>query len=147
MEERKRKRTIKQKLLIVPLCSVLVGVFVIGAISAYLTRASLLTEMRESGFAASQQFVNRLEDNTDALDAMNVMIEEQIRSIGNIVIANRATISDPYLTALAQQSGINQIYWFNAAGEIVNSVNGEYIGWKAARAIRSIISWSAVKPN
>ena len=132
MEERKRKRTIKQKLLIVPLCSVLVGVFVIGAISAYLTRASLLTEMRESCFAASQQFVERLEDNTDALDAMNVMIEEQIRSIGNIVIANRATISDPYLTALAQQSGINQIYWFNAAGEVVNSVNGEYVGWKAA---------------
>ncbi|WP_051355705.1 methyl-accepting chemotaxis protein [Acetobacterium malicum] len=133
MEERKRKsKTIKRKLLIVPLCSVLLGVFVIGAISAYLTRESLMAEMRASGFATSQQFVDRLEDNTEALDAMNVMIEEQIRSIGNIVIANRGAISDPYLTALAQQSGINQIYWFNAAGEILNAVNGEYVGWKAA---------------
>ncbi|WP_303870280.1 methyl-accepting chemotaxis protein [Acetobacterium wieringae] len=132
MEETKRKRkTIKRKLLVVPLCSVLVGVFVIGAISAYLTRESLLAEMRANGFATSQQFVKRLEDNSEALAAMNLMIEEQIRSIGNIVIANRGAISDPYLTALAQQSGINQIYWFNAAGEIVSAVNGEYVGWKA----------------
>jgi len=130
MEEKKRK-SIKRKLLVVPLCSVLVGVFVIGAISAYLTRESLLAEMRANGFATSLQFVERLEDNSEALAAMNLMIEEQIRSIGNIVIANRGAISDPYLTALAQQSGINQIYWFNAAGEIVSAVNGEYVGWKA----------------
>ncbi|MBC3887719.1 hypothetical protein GH810_05290 [Acetobacterium paludosum] len=126
-------KTIKRKLLIVPLFSVLVGVFVIGSFSAYLTRESLLAEMRENGFSASQQFVDRLEDNTEALSTMNVMIEEQIRSIGNIMIGNRGTISDQYLTTLAQQSGINQIYWFNAAGEIINSINGEYVGWKVSQ--------------
>ncbi|WP_050739839.1 methyl-accepting chemotaxis protein [Acetobacterium bakii] len=127
-----KSKSIKVKLLIVPLCSVLIGIFVIGGISAYLTRNSLLAEMRENGFSASQQFVDRIEDNSEALKTMNDMIEEQIRSIGNIVIGNQGIINDQYLTTLAQQSGIDQIYWFNPAGEIISAVNGEYVGWKAA---------------
>ena len=42
-QENKRK-SIKTKLLIVPLISVLAGVFMIGVISSYLTRDSLLAE-------------------------------------------------------------------------------------------------------
>ncbi|MDO9490672.1 hypothetical protein, partial [Acetobacterium sp.] len=84
-----KTKSIKMKLLIVPLICVLVGVFSIGAISSYLTRDSLLAGMRENGFSSSQRFVNRIEDNTEAVKTMNEMLESQIRSIGNIVIGNR----------------------------------------------------------
>ncbi|WP_050739177.1 methyl-accepting chemotaxis protein [Acetobacterium bakii] len=124
-------RSIKVRLLIIPLVCVLIGVLVIGGLSSYLTRESLLNEMRESGFSASQQFVERLADNSEALSTVNDMLETQIRSMSNIVIGNRGSISDPYLTALSQQSGIDKIYWYNPSGEIINAVNGEYVGWKA----------------
>ncbi|PKM75107.1 MAG: chemotaxis protein [Firmicutes bacterium HGW-Firmicutes-17] len=119
------------KLLIVPLICVLVGVFSIGAISSYLTRDSLLAGMRENGFSSSQRFVNRIEDNTEAVKTMNEMLESQIRSIGNIVIGNRGSINDVYLTQLAAETGIDHIYWYNVGGEIINAANGEYLGWKA----------------
>jgi methyl-accepting chemotaxis protein len=136
MEEQRRivkRKSIKMKLLVIPLICVLAGVFVIGAISSYLTRESLLTEMRENGFSSSERFVNRIGDNTQAVKTMNELLEAQIRSIGNIVIGNRAAISDAYLTSLAAQTGIDHIYWYNNSGEIINAANGEYLGWKASQ--------------
>jgi len=125
-----KKKSIKVRLLIIPLICVLVGVLLIGAISSYLTRDSLLTEMRENGFSSSQRFVDRIEDNTEAVKTMNEMLESQIRSVGNIIIGSRGSINDVYLTQLAAQTGINHIYWYNTAGEIINAANSEYLGWK-----------------
>ncbi|MBU4440399.1 MAG: methyl-accepting chemotaxis protein [Acetobacterium sp.] len=129
--QKAKSKSIKAKLLIVPLICVLVGILMIGAISSYLTRDSLLAEMRENGFSSSQRFVNRIEDSTEAVKTMNEMMESQIRSVGNIVIGNRSSINDVYLTQLAAQTGMEHLYWYNAAGEIINAANGEYLGWKA----------------
>ncbi|MBC3900173.1 HAMP domain-containing protein [Acetobacterium malicum] len=118
------------RLLIIPLICVLAGILFIGAISSYLTRDSLLAEMRENGFSSSQRFVDRIEDNTEAVKTMNEMLESQIRSVGNIIIGSRGSINDVYLTQLAAQTGINHIYWYNTAGEIINAANSEYLGWK-----------------
>lgn len=131
MEERskQKRKSIKVKLLFVPLICVLVGVLMIGAISSYLTRDSLLAEMRENGFSSSQRFVNRIEDNTEAVKTMNEMLETQIRSVGNIIFANRDRVSNEYLTQLSEQTGINPIYLYNPAGTITNAAYGEYLGW------------------
>lgn len=125
-----KKKSIKMRLLIIPLICVLAGILFIGAISSYLTRDSLLAEMRENGFSSSQRFVDRIEDNTEAVKTMNEMLESQIRSVGNIIIGSRGSINDVYLTQLAAQTGINHIYWYNTAGEIINAANSEYLGWK-----------------
>ncbi|MBI4858528.1 MAG: HAMP domain-containing protein [Acetobacterium woodii] len=126
-----KSKSLKVRLLIIPLLCVLAGVLLIGAISSYLTRDSLLSEMRENGFSSSQRFVNRIEDNTEAVQTMNEQLEAQIRSVGNIIIGNRGSINDAYLTQLAAQTGIDHIYWYNPSGEIINAANGEYLGWKA----------------
>lgn len=47
-----KSKSIKTRLLIVSLICVQAGVFLIGAISSYLTRDSLLAEMRENGFSS-----------------------------------------------------------------------------------------------
>lgn len=124
-----KRKSIKVRLLFVPLICVLVGVLMIGAISSYLTRDSLLAEMRENGFSSSQRFVNRIEDNTEAVKTMNEMLETQIRSVGNIIFANRDRVNDEYLTQLSEQTGINPIYLYNPAGTIFTAAYGEYKGW------------------
>ncbi|MDP2842899.1 MAG: chemotaxis protein, partial [Acetobacterium sp.] len=126
-----KSKSIQVKLLIIPLVCVLAGVVMIGGISSYLTRNSLFEEMSRNGFTSSQRFVDRIEDNTEAVKTMNEMLEAQIRSVGNIVISNQGNINDVYLTQLAAQTGIDHIYWYNSAGEIINAANGEYLGWKA----------------
>jgi methyl-accepting chemotaxis protein len=134
MESNKRIpkfKSIQVKLLIIPLICVLAGVVMIGGISSYLTRNSLFAEMERNGFTSSQRFVDRIEDNTEAVRTMNEMLENQIRSVGNVIIGNRGAINDAYLTQLATQTGIDHIYWYNPSGEIINAANGEYLGWKA----------------
>jgi len=125
----RKSKSIRTRLLIVPLICVLAGVFLIGAISSYLTRDSLLAEMRENGFSSSQRFVDRIEDNTEAVKTMNEMLETQIRSVGNIIFANRDRVNDEYLTQLSEQTGINPIYLYNPTGTIFNAAYGEYMGW------------------
>ncbi len=130
-ENNQNKKSIKRKLLVIPLICVLAGVVMIGAISSYLTRNSLLQEMERNGFSSSQRFVARIEDNTAAVKTMNEMLEARIRSVGNILFANRNRIDDTYLTQVSEQTGINPIYLYNSSGTIINAAYSEYIGWTA----------------
>lgn len=66
----KKTASIKFKLLIIPLFCVFFGIIAIGAISSYLIRDSLLTELKNNGFATSQRFVTQLENNANAIEAL-----------------------------------------------------------------------------
>jgi len=63
--------SIQFKLLIIPLICVFLGIVAIGAISSYLIRDSLLEELKSSGFTTSQRFVTQLENNTNAIEALD----------------------------------------------------------------------------
>ncbi|WKY47370.1 hypothetical protein Q5O24_13590 [Eubacteriaceae bacterium ES3] len=63
MEER-RKKTIRTKILVIPLVCVAAGILIIGVLSSYLTRRSMLDEMEQNGYASAQQLVNQVEANS-----------------------------------------------------------------------------------
>lgn len=139
-----KRKSIKVKLLMIPLLCVLVGVLVIVMISTYLTRESLLSEMRETGFSSSQRFVNRIEDNTEAVRAMNEQMESQIRSIGNIVIGNRGVVNDAYLTQLAMQTGIDHIFYITHPEKLSMPPMANISDGKRHRVIQFVILWIVV---
>ena len=62
--------SIQFKLLILPLICVFLGIVTIGAISSYLIQDSLLEELKNNGFTTSQRFVTQLENNANAIEAM-----------------------------------------------------------------------------
>ena len=67
-----KRKSIKVKLLIVPLICVLVGVCDDRSdLILFNTSTVCFAEMRENGFSSSQRFVNRIEDNTEAVKTMN----------------------------------------------------------------------------
>jgi methyl-accepting chemotaxis protein len=130
-ELNKKRGSIKVKLLLIPLIVVLVGIATIGAISAYFTKESLLDEMRNNGFFASQQFVDRMGDNKEALSNINNVLEDKIRIAGTTVIANKDNLDSNKLKKLAKEFGADQIYWYNNKGEILYSTVDDYVGWVA----------------
>ena len=117
--------------LFVPLIVILVGVFVIGAVSSVLTKNSLLAEMRENGFFLTHSFVDRLNDNSQALGSMNEMLSEKIISTGNTIVSNSGSLSMEYMQTLAKDLNVDEINWFNPQGMIVYSNFADYIGWQA----------------
>ena len=114
-----------------PLIVILVGVFVIGAVSSVLTKNSLLAEMRENGFFLTHSFVDRLNDNSQALGSMNEMLSEKIISTGNTIVSNSGSLSMEYMQTLAKDLNVDEINWFNPQGMIVYSNFADYIGWQA----------------
>ncbi|WKY44645.1 methyl-accepting chemotaxis protein [Eubacteriaceae bacterium ES2] len=129
MENGQTNRSIKTRILIIPLICVFAGVLILGALTAYFTQKSMKEQMRDNGIASAQQVVNQIEFNQAATDALNETLGSRIESIGKIIMANEGNISDEYLTSLADQTGVTAIYWYNPGGTVVNAAYGEYLGW------------------
>ncbi|WKY47614.1 methyl-accepting chemotaxis protein [Eubacteriaceae bacterium ES3] len=131
MEKGQTTRSIRTRILIIPLICVFVGVLVLGSVSSYFTQKSMKEEMLDNGLSSAQQVVDQIDFNLAAMDALNETLASRIVSIGNIVMNNEASISDSYLSALADATGVSAIYWYNPEGTIVNAAYGEYLGWTA----------------
>ncbi|MGD9474139.1 MAG: HAMP domain-containing protein [Eubacteriaceae bacterium] len=129
MESGQSRRSIKTRILIIPLICVFAGVLILGALTAYFTQKSMKEQMRDNGVASAQQVVNQIEFNQAATDALNETLGSRLESIGKIILANEGNITDEYLSSLADQTGVTAIYWYNPQGTVVNAAYGEYLGW------------------
>ncbi|WP_246169799.1 methyl-accepting chemotaxis protein [Alkalibaculum sporogenes] len=109
--------------------AVFVGILIIGVFSTISTRNSLLKEMELQGLLTSERMVNRISDNALALDTINDMLEEKIRSAARSVINNENQLSDKFLTEVMKNVGVNEIYWYSPEGVIVYSTVPSYVGW------------------
>ena len=87
--------------------------------------------MRENGFFLTHSFVDRLNDNSQALGSMNEMLSEKIISTGNTIVSNSGSLSMEYMQTLAKDLNVDEINWFNPQGMIVYSNFADYVGWQA----------------
>lgn len=126
-----KRGTIKVKLIIIPLMVVLTVLIGIGVISSYFMKESLLNEMRRNGFFLSERIIGNLQDNSRSLETIDSMLEDKIKVVGKMVIGNETSLDNEYLKKLARESDVEQISWYNSAGEIIYSNIDDYIGWTA----------------
>ncbi|NLV91945.1 MAG: hypothetical protein GX030_06085 [Firmicutes bacterium] len=126
-----RLNSIKFKLVVIPLLLLSVAIVAIAGGIVYLTRESLLDQMRSSGYDLVEQAVSRLQDNVLALDTANQLIGDQLLTAGRVVVNNQAQISNEFLTQLAEAFGVNVLYWYNSEGRVTHSAFGEYLNWVA----------------
>lgn len=127
----KSVHSVKMRLLIIPLLITFLGISVIGGLSSYFTRQSLLYEMEENGFFVSEQIIERIADNSAALVAINKILDEKIMSIANEVIVNRNQLNSSILQDIAIRMGAEDIYWYDKSGKIIYSTQAAYIDWVA----------------
>lgn len=126
-----RETSIKKNLLFIPISVVLIGIIIMGGVSSYRTRESILNEMKNNGFLIIEKIMDRIEDNSLALDAINSLLEEKIISTGNITIKNRENLNNDFLKELSKNLGVDEINWYVPSGEIINSTVDDYVGWRA----------------
>ena len=128
--KKSKKGSIRTKILLYPLLAVFIGIVIIGFVSTYFTRQALLNEMETQGLLTSERMVNRISDNKLALDTVNDMLEDKIRSVANTIINNEAQLSDAYLKEVMNNIGVNEVYWYSPQGIIIYSTVPSYIGWE-----------------
>lgn len=122
---------IKVSLLYIPLVATLAGIIAMVSLSGHFTRTALLENMREEGFASAQHFAGRIDDNAMAIESMEALIEERILTVANIILNDESAINNEYLTEIAEQGNVENIYYYSPEGEVLYAAYEEYVGWKA----------------
>ena len=126
-----KNSSIKIKLIIIPLSVVLMGITIIGFTSSYYTRKSLLEEMEATGLKQSTEFLNRLEDNSFSIGAINNQLEDKIRLSGNIIKQYSKELDNTQIKFLAKELGIDELNYYDNTGTIIHSNIDEFLGYKA----------------
>ena len=129
MEKRARKKSIKFKMVALPLMLIFVGVSIIGGISSYFARENLLNEMRANGFYLAEGYASRLKDNSETLKTIDRLIEERIETANRVIAFNSGNINNEFLSALSRDMNIVEINVTSPDGEIIYSNMPENIGW------------------
>src|SRR5690554_6490516 len=112
------RKSIKVKLLLIPIVVVIFAVVGIGLVSTSNTSKSLLNEMSRNGQFILEELVKRIEDNSRSLDVINYTIEEDIRMIVKSVQRLQDDVSNDQLTQIATDFNVGEINFFNREGVI-----------------------------
>jgi len=123
-----KSRSIKRKLITVPLFVVLTGVVGMAFVSSYFTRTSSMQEMQTNGIHISEQIIERLEDNATSLMVINNMLDDKITTAAKIVSLNDENLNSLFFRKMIQELDVDEVNYFAKNGEIMYSSVQEYVG-------------------
>ncbi|MBU3143308.1 hypothetical protein [Clostridium sp. CF012] len=132
-KKRARKSSIKVKLITIPLVVMFIGITVIGVVSSWSVRASLLEQTKGDGMLLANKIVSQVINNKQSLKTINTMLEEKIKTAAKIAISSQKILSSDILKKIAKSSGVDEIYWYSPEGKIIYSTVDSYVGWKSKK--------------
>lgn len=71
----------------------------------------------------ANQVSKDMEKNNIAVDTLNESIDERIRTLAGFVIANKSTLNNDYLKALAKQFNVDEINVADASYSVLKGEN------------------------
>lgn len=123
-----RKASIKIRLIMIPLVVMFISIAIIGVISSWSLRSSLLKQTNADAILLANKVASQVVNNQLSLRTINTMLEEKIRTAAKIVISNQDTLSSDVLKTVAKSTGVDEIYWYSAEGKIIYSTVDSNIG-------------------
>jgi methyl-accepting chemotaxis protein len=121
-------KSIKSKILIIPIVSVLLAILTITTGVILITNVRIREQLKQDGLMLANQAVSQIEMSTTAIDIINANVEGNIRNLGNYLNTNNTTISNQYLEYLAKQFEVDEINVADTSGKIIYSNLSTSIG-------------------
>lgn len=129
MKKFNKQRSIRFKLIVLPLILVFLAISIIGVSTSYLVRDNLIDSKRQSGLELINQIKARVGDNNNSLDNINEMLESDMRAAATEIIANRESLNNDYLVNVGQLTDIDVIDWYSPDRQVIFANNENDIGW------------------
>lgn len=126
-----RLNTIRVKVVVVPLLLLSLAIIALAVATVSFVRINMVREMEQANFQLAEQVVERVGNNHQALIAIREALEDKLLTVAQLVITNKWSVTNAYLTQLALDAKVDAIYWFDANMEITASAFREYLGWVA----------------
>lgn len=118
------------KLIFVPLIISLIAILGVSGATFYISKVSLLKQMRQDGINLTRQVTNQLSDNYKSLETINRMLEDKIRVASNMIIRNQNSLNNEYLKEQLSELGVDELHWMNKEGKIIYSTVEGYLDWR-----------------
>lgn len=117
------------KIIHVPLFIGIFSILIVSVTSYYISKNLLLDQMKQDGINLAKLATRRINKEMRAMELINTLIEEKIRVAGREVLTYKGTSSNELLKKIASNTGVDEIYWYNASGVILFSTIDAYLGW------------------
>ncbi|WP_160685538.1 methyl-accepting chemotaxis protein [Clostridium sp. C2-6-12] len=118
---KKKKGSIKFKILAIPLISIFICITIITISCIMIIQNSLINQMKTDGINLAKQIQSEIEINNKSMESINQSISDKIRTTGSFIINNSDKVNNEYLTDLAKQFEIDEINYTDTNGKIIYS--------------------------
>ncbi len=122
------KKTIKTKLIILPLFIVLTSVISLSGISIYQFKKTILKQMKLQGIHYAEEIAERVKSNTLSINMLDKKIIDDIEQIGSYVLENEDKLSNDFLIKFSESMNIGIINYINNNGDIIYSSKPTKVG-------------------
>ncbi len=79
----------------------------------------------------AESYAHSMSKAAQAAEVINELLEDKLLSATKTIALYEREIAEAALAELADSLGLDDIYYYNETGEIVNSNKGHYLGWQA----------------
>lgn len=130
-----RRKTIRTKLLVIPIALVVLSIIAIIASVTYETYTSMRLQMREDNEFLLENVVSRLNDNDNSIISIEGLIDGRLlealeaaqdRNIGN---SPGSELTNDEIIDLANVLQVDELNLFDAKGEVIQSSFPENVGY------------------
>lgn len=117
------------KLIYIPLLIVLIISVATSLTCFEISKKLLIKNLKNNGLNLATQATKQIENNSNALNVINTLLEDKIRSVGHSIIKMENSINNEILTELAKTLDVDEIHWMDSNGKTIYSSKAEYINW------------------
>ncbi|NDL67268.1 putative bifunctional diguanylate cyclase/phosphodiesterase [Anaerotalea alkaliphila] len=134
------ERTLEHRKIIKPIGFKSLLASILGISALFLAMGIILTgnirehfhrQMTEEARWLAGSYAFSLTTGVEAHEIINNLLEEKILAASRAVINQHEALDDQDLAAYVLELGVDEIYLYNAQGEVLHSSTGKFIGWKA----------------
>lgn len=114
-----KSKSIKFKVLVMPLIIIFSVIVVIATVSIVETKSKLMEQMKINGTNIGKEISNEMGKNSSTMDTLNESIETRIKTLGGFIAVNSDKMNSDYLVQLAKQFEVDEINVTDPSGKIV----------------------------
>lgn len=124
-----KKKTIRTKLLIIPISLIVLSIIAIILSVTYETYNGLRGQMREDNQFLLENVVSRLNDNTQSIEAMENMVDSRLQeALDAAYNQNDVDLDNDSIVELARILQVDELNLLSTEGEVLNSNVSDNIG-------------------
>lgn len=132
MSYKKIIKLIKPRTYVIPIIISVILFLSSGYFLTNMIHTYFLNEMEKDSNNLARQYTSRLANASVASNTINELIDEKIIVVGKGVVRNQTRVNNDFLEEFSKDLEVDKIYWYNPQGEVIYSIGGEDLGWKAA---------------